>query len=736
MLSHAKRFAYGAVSKFLRALIRLTATRSPRLRGPLHYLDTLVSQGRYGEFNALIAHGIGRLAGKLRPGPAGGADRGKQHAFRAIRIDAATRRLSIDGKPIEKDYIYSFPDSGAKTLVSIIITCRNHGEYLPDTLVAARAQTLVSRDIIIIDDGSTEPETVGLLDRFRTENDLIVLRQAEQDIPNVRDIGIRQAQGEFICCLDAGDLIDPTYLECAIARLLADRSTGFVYPYVRVLGEAVEVRHTEDFDIDRAILGNFTAVSAVFRRDDWDQIGACSAGMRDPSEDRAFWVRLASLGRRGHVIQRPLVAHRRPDRTLTNDAKEMHEELPSPTPAFIPRAFAEPSFRQLLKRIAPPERPDANPFTKLKQAIARPEKPGLLVVVPWLRRGGAEVLLLSLLRGLSQQWHIVLATTEDDPHLMHDEFAAVVPEIFHLTAILEQADRTAFLAYLVDTRAVTHCLSSQSAWHLAQLPELKKQFPHLRTANILHNHVPDRVFRAALGAGSALDRHLAVSGAVVDTLKASGIPETRIKEIANGIDVEPGAGAAKHRSATRAELGVPDDARLLLWVGRFGEEKRPGLFVEIVASLSADPSLQAIMAGEGPLEASVDSAIRHFGMATRIQRLGHRDRGEITRLMAAADILVLTSTVEGMPLTVLEALAAGCPVASVDVGDVARVIKPGFNGILMEPSRALDLASAIEAAWPILTGEAARAAIRKDFSTRSHTEPAMVRAYSEALAAL
>ena len=734
MLSHAKRFAYGAVSKFLRALIRLTVTRAPRLRGPLQYLDTLVSQGRYGEFNALIVHGIGRLAGKLRPAPAGGADRGKQHAFRAIRIDAATQHLSVGGKPIAKDYVYCFPASGAQTLVSIIITCRNHGKYLPEALAAAKAQTLISRDIIIVDDGSTAAETVELLDKLETETDLIVLRQVERDVPSARDIGIRQARGEFICCLDAGDLMDPTYLECAIARLLADRSTGFAYPYVRFLGDLEDVWRAEDFDIDRAILGSFTAVSAVFRRDDWRQIGGYSTAMRDSSGDTAFWVRLASLGRRGHVIQRPLAAHRRLDRALTHDAKEMHEELPSP--ALIRRAFGEPGFRQLLKRIAPPERSDGNPFTKLKQAIARPEKPGLLVVVPWLRRGGAEVLLLSLLRGLSPQWHIVLATTEDDAHHMHSEVAAVVPEIFHLAATLQQADRTAFLAYLIDTRAVTHCLSSQSAWHLAQLPELKKQFPNLRAANILHNHVPDRVFRAALGAGSALDRHLAVSGAVVDTLKASGIPETRIKEIANGIDVEPGAGAAKHRSAIRAELGVPDDARLLLWVGRFGEEKRPGLFVEIVAALSADPSLQAIMAGEGPLEASVDSAIRHFGVAMRIQRLGHRDRAEVTRLMAAADILVLTSAVEGMPLTVLEALAAGCPVASVNVGDVARVIRPGFNGILTEPSRPLDLAAAIEAAWPILTGEAARAAIRKDFSIRSHTESAMVRAYAEALAAL
>lgn len=736
MLSHAKRLAYGTVSKFLRALIRLTATRAPRLRGPLQYLDTLVSQERYREFNALIAHGIRKLTNKLLPGAHGTTGRAKPHAFRAVRIDAATQRLSIDGKPIAKDYVYSFPDSEAQTLASIIITCRNRGKYLPEAIAAAKAQTLTPPDIIVVDDGSTDLETVELLEKIETEPDLTVLRRAEQDMPSARDIGIRQALGEFICCLDAGDLVDPTYLECAITRLLADRSTGFVYPYVRFLGEEEEVWRTEDFDIDRAIRGNFTAVSAVFRRDDWHQIGGFSAGIRDRFEDRAFWLRLASLGRRGHVIERPLVAHRRLDHALTHDAEEMQEELPSSTPALIPPAFGEPSLRRLLKRIAPPEGTDANPFKKLKQAIARPEKPGLLVIVPWLRRGGAEVLLLSLLRGLNPQWHIVLATTEDDPHLMHDEFAAVVPEIFHLTAMLEQADRTAFLAYLIETRSVTRCLSSQSAWHLTQLPELKRQFPHLRAANILHNHVPDRVFRAALGAGSALDRHLAVSGPVVDALKASGIPETRIKEIANGIDVEPGAGAAEHRSTIRAELGVRDNARLLLWVGRFGEEKRPGLFVEIVASLSTDPSLQAIMAGEGPLEASVDAAIRDLGMATRIQRLGHCERAEITQLMAAADILVLTSAVEGMPLTVLEALAAGCPVASVNVGDVARVIRPGFNGILMEPSRALDLASAIEAAWPILTGEAARAAIRKDFSTRSHTESAMVRAYVEELAAL
>jgi glycosyltransferase involved in cell wall biosynthesis len=73
------------------------------------------------------------------------------------------------------------------------------------------------------------------------------------------------------------------------------------------------------------------------------------------------------------------------------------------------------------------------------------------------------------------------------------------------------------------------------------------------------------------------------------------------------------------------------------------------------------------------------------------------ERGKIGAVYAAADVLVLTSATEGLPFTVLEAMATGCPVIATDVGDLATVIEHGVNGFLVPADRPSELASALQA---------------------------------------
>lgn len=719
----------------LRAVLRLldlsAGGASPSLRGTTRYLASLIDQGRYGELDALLAQGATKVARRAFPFLA----RRDRKPKATLVIDASRQRLGPDGSLVPKA-AWRYPSPDAPLLASVVIPCYNYGRFVAEAIRSAKAQTISSCEIIVVDDGSTDEQTVEVLDGLFREGGIVLIRQPNQGLSSARNAGIAAARGEYVCCLDADDLIDPTYVEAAIAVMMTDASIGFVYPHVQFFGDVEEIWETRDFDIQEALVGNFTAVSAVFRRDDWHEAGGYSPLMRGGYEDWEFWIRLARLGRRGRVIAHPLFLHRRHGRTMTHDAKEMHDELHGRIRTLNAAAFSDQGLRRTLRGIGGPRQDPDSAFRLLTRAVEADRRPGLLVVMSWLRRGGAETLLLSILRSLSPAWRVVIVTTEADPHLMTDAFREVSAEIFHLDGFLEEFWRRPFVDHLVTSRGVTHILSSGSAWILRSLADIKARAPNrLAAVNVIHNEVPDSVFRAAMATGAALDHHVAISRQVERLLTGSGVPPSSVTRIPCGIDAAPPATAGQRHAQLRAEFGFGSDEVVLVWAGRFGVEKRPEAFVRIVSALQSRMTLRGVMAGDGPLVDHVRA------LATRelaaITFTGHLPSARIADLLAAADMLVLTSAVEGLPLIVLEALAAGCPVATTDVGDVASVVKDGLDGVLVPAADPQALADRIEEALAngLATAES-RHSIRARFSEGPNTLEAMTEAYARLLAAL
>jgi glycosyltransferase involved in cell wall biosynthesis len=169
-----------------------------------------------------------------------------------------------------------------------------------------------------------------------------------------------------------------------------------------------------------------------------------------------------------------------------------------------------------------------------------------------------------------------------------------------------------------------------------------------------------------------------------------GVDPQSIALIPNAIDFEPfdQIDRSQVRASTRHDLGANTATPVMLGVFRMSEEKRPLLFLEIVAAVRRRcPDVQAWMAGSGPMEWAVNDRIAELGLGDCVKLLGRRS--DIPALMAAADLLLLTSAFEGMPNVVVEAHAAGLPVVASDVGGVADVVVDGHTGYVVvadEPS--------------------------------------------------
>ncbi len=198
--------------------------------------------------------------------------------------------------------------------------------------------------------------------------------------------------------------------------------------------------------------------------------------------------------------------------------------------------------------------------------------------------------------------------------------------------------------------------------------------------------------RLALRASLALGgRLVAVSRQLAGHLSRDlWIRPDRVVTIANGIAWSPAPPAPLRRL-----LGAGPTDPLILAVGNLYPVKGHAHLVAALARLAArHPAAHVVIAGRGELGEALRALARRLGLEHRVHLLGFRS--DVPALLAAADVFVLPSLSEGLPLSLLEAMSAGRPVVASDTGDVRTVLEGGRLGVLVEPGNAEQLAAALD----------------------------------------
>lgn len=173
------------------------------------------------------------------------------------------------------------------------------------------------------------------------------------------------------------------------------------------------------------------------------------------------------------------------------------------------------------------------------------------------------------------------------------------------------------------------------------------------------------------------------------------IPRRKLAVIPNGVDAER-CRAPMDGDALRRELGIPAGVPVIGLGARLTEQKGVIHLIRAIPLLRATvPNLRVIIAGEGPLEAGLRTAARELGLADHVHFIGPRtDLADVMRLF---DVYVLPSLWEGLPMAVLEALAAGVPLVATSVGGVPSAVRDGETGVLVRPGDPIGLATALSA---------------------------------------
>ncbi|MCW8087506.1 glycosyltransferase [Sabulicella glaciei] len=572
-------------------------------------------------------------------------------------------------------------------MFSVVIPCFNYGDYVAEAVGSVRAQTLKDHEIIVVEGGSTDGSTPERVAALADGTVQVLVQSQPHRVGANRNLGITHARGKYIVCLDADDMLHPTYLEKA-AYLLERRGADVVSAGMELFGaETGTLSIVRRPDLATLLSGNHVLTCAAFRRHFWETAG----GFRDDAggsdghvhEDWLFWTRVVALGAKVvNLADDFLLRYRVHAASLSRSASV----LPMDKQAALVRAGnadvltdeAIGTSRALKARRAA--------FPTLPHPASEAHtKPVLLIAVPWLVLGGAERLLAEVVRHLvGEGWEInIISTLSPGPEAGNttDWFTRHTDRVFDLPRFLEEEDWADFILSTIAGRRVSTLLIAGSTFTYRMLRRIRVQFPHLKVVDLLFNtvgHTNDNRRYKRL-----IDLTIVENDEVRGWLLQRGERTDRVRLVKSGIDLTM-AHPNLRTSATRRALGMPEDGVVVGFAGRWSEEKNPLGFLDLVIACPPDWDIHFVMAGTGPQRAQVEARIAGAPAAyRRLHLLGLVD--DPLSLLANVDLLVLPSLLDGRPTVVLEALGVGTPILASEVGGLPELVRPGETGWLVEP---------------------------------------------------
>jgi len=363
----------------------------------------------------------------------------------------------------------------------------------------------------------------------------------------------------------------------------------------------------------------------------------------------------------------------------------------------------------------------------------------VMQVVPNLRIGGAQRVAVTLCNELLAQGHAVVLVTIGEGGPLEEalrkgpaltihslklrrrsllQFPLFVTSVTRIVLRLRSLMRRHRVDAVQSHMGEANLLGTLAAW-LAGVPRRFPTFHSLVfTARSGADDRRNRLARRTLRAFSRIaTRFVAISEAVRQKVIAdTGVAPERVVTVRNGIEIPPPADPAQ-RGRSRAELGLAADDPVAICVGRLSAAKGHPHLLRAVALLAAGmPRLVVLLVGDGEERASLEALARELGVAQHVRFLGFRS--DVAGLLAAADVFVLPSNWEGLPVALLEAMAAGLPAVATRVAGTVEVIADGA-GLLVPPQDPSALAAALRS---LLTDrdEAARMAERGQADVRAH----------------
>lgn len=330
----------------------------------------------------------------------------------------------------------------------------------------------------------------------------------------------------------------------------------------------------------------------------------------------------------------------------------------------------------------------------------------LILIMPWMEMGGADRFNLQLTRMLTEDgWGVTVVATLGTRHPWRAKFEEITPEVFVLPAFLSEfKDRARFCAHLLRSRQPDVLMVTNSRFGYEVLPSLSSVAATLpRPVTVVdYNHmIEPRVMDGGYPGESVrlqhvLDVHVVASESVKEWMVDRGLHPDRIRTCYIGVNRSEYLLDRHVRDQTRARLGIPPSELVVLLPARLTGQKRPLLFVQIIARVSENVHFSVVVAGDGPFRQALAHKLErlkdyasHEG-TTRLNRvimLGTVDYDNMHQIMQAADVVMVPSKLEGIALVAYEAMALGKVFIGAAVGGQPELITPDCRCGMLVPTQ-------------------------------------------------
>lgn len=340
-----------------------------------------------------------------------------------------------------------------------------------------------------------------------------------------------------------------------------------------------------------------------------------------------------------------------------------------------------------------------------------PGKTRIVYILTQLELGGAQKHVLSLIEGLDpRQFETFLITSAEEGPLSVDARGLLGDRLIEIPSLKRSIQPILDLQAILQIQAIlkeyrpdiVHTHSSKAgivgrwaAWRagIRSVIHTIHGFGFTPESSFLERRI---LIGAERKAASLCRRMVAVSKAVIEEGSRLNIGvRSQYQWIPYGIDREKFRDVPQDRVfELRRELKIPNHSPLVTMIACFKPQKAPLDFVRAaVAAAKQFPMTRFLMVGDGILRSQIEQERTRLGMDEKLILTGWRR--DIPQILAASDVVVLTSRWEGLPIALLEAMAGGKSVVATDVGGVSEIVKNGENGFLVSPGRIEESAQAI-----------------------------------------
>ncbi len=565
-------------------------------------------------------------------------------------------------------------------IISVIIPFYNDKKYIEQSVNCILNQTFPYYEILIIDDGSKDEESLKKLEEVsKIDKRIRVFHKSNEGLAATRDYGATKSSKtcKYLMFIDSDDLLEPTFMECAYWTLETNKDAAWAYSD-SIGFESQIYTWNKWFDSEKMKKVNELLAISMVRKSDFNRVNGYGLREKAINEDWNFWLKLLGHDRYPvHMSFYGMWYRRKETGELKNASKNQKRTL----------EIIEDTASKITKRVNAIQYPKYDYNYDLlsdKIDIITPKcvdnnKINILMILPWMITGGADRFVLDLVSNLDKnKFEITILTTEPNKNVLRQQFEENAT-VYDLTSFLSQKYWLSFINYIIEKNNINLIFNTNSKFGYSILPYLKSKNPNIPIIDYIHMEEwynrNGGYSRYSTMMKSVIDKTLTCNENSKRILKEHfGRNSEEIETVYIGVDEEKFNPSKFNKNELLEKYGLQNEKRYILsYICRISEQKRPILLLEIVKKLKEKRNdFLVLVVGNGNLLEKMKKKASEMEILENIKFLGNIEKTE--EIYALSDATINCSIKEGLALTSYESLSMGVPVISANVGGQKELI--------------------------------------------------------------